>query len=77
MNVDYILVAAGGITLPQLNLAIYASSNDEAIADATRMIEPLSKGGYFSFTLYSIKSEHIRVYDFRVITSAIQAQVVK
>lgn len=77
MQADYILVAAGGITLPQLNCMIFATSDEMAIADATKMVAPLSIGGYFSFTLYTVKGQHKRVCDFRAITPAVQVEVRK
>lgn len=54
-NVKYVLVAGGGIGVPQLNIPLYltAKHRDEA-ADVA---ETLSKAGYYSFTVYDVSTE--------------------
>jgi hypothetical protein len=65
---EYILVASGSITAPQLDILVYDTDDFNATERAKKMVAQLSKGGYFSFNLYVVKDEHKVVATFRVET---------
>ncbi|MCA1404629.1 hypothetical protein I6F26_10495 [Ensifer sp. IC3342] len=56
-DVRFFLVASGSATLERLNIALFASEIAHAKSMARRMIPPLSKADYFSFSVYESVSE--------------------
>lgn len=50
MTPDFILIAAGGSTVPQLNIALFGDQ-EQVDTEAEAMAAQLSLGGYFHFAL--------------------------
>lgn len=68
MNINYILTASGNVTLPQVNAAIYAETNEKATEAAKQLAGVLSKADYFQFTLFNVNNDngHKQIATFRV-----------
>lgn len=52
MQVDFILIASGNVTMGRINHAIFAGNEAEAKKNAEKAVAALHKAGYFQFTLY-------------------------
>lgn len=65
MNINYMLVASGHVTLPKINNAIFSETEEHARNEAQKVVAALYKGGYFSFCLYNVEnaiSKHVCVF---------------
>lgn len=71
MNVNYVLVATGNVSLPRVNHTIHAIAATMATEEATKVVAALHKAGYFQFTLYDTRRDNkdgadIQIATFRV-----------
>lgn len=72
MQVNTVLVAQGGITVPKLDIAIWANSNEQIKTQASAMAAQLSKAGYFNFTVFDLREDggHVQLLTIKVETPA-------
>lgn len=55
MQIDYVLVASGNITLQSMTVALHASDETGARIEAGRHVPALHSAGYSQFTLYDTR----------------------
>jgi hypothetical protein len=61
-NSNYVLIARGSMSMPQLEIDVQGSKSSNAIELAKLMVVHLAKAGYISFELFDIRTEdHVRV----------------
>ena len=69
MEVDFVLVAEGGIGCPNLDISVFGG-RDEVEELAGKMAARLHLAGYVRFTLYDVRAEHVAVQSYTVEQSA-------
>ncbi|QNH71560.1 hypothetical protein PP938_gp170 [Rhizobium phage AF3] len=69
MKVEFILIASGSLTMPQIRHSIFEVSDILAKGEAVKVVSQLSKAGYFLFDLIDVRDEtHVRIESYKVET---------
>lgn len=63
MQLNYVLVADGGINLTTINHALLdAHDPNTADREVTKIIQTLSKIGYYRFTMFDVRGDEHKVF---------------
>lgn len=62
---DFILVTWGSVSIPRLEIIIY-TDRDHVEEEAEKIVAQLSMAGYFVFSLFDVREEHVMIQKYQV-----------
>lgn len=67
MQINYILIADGGVMLPSVNHSLLnAHTPAEVESETTQIIQILSKAGYTRFSMLDVRNDHKEIARYTV-----------
>lgn len=75
MNVDFMLVASAGVSLPGIRVAVIAADTEAAKFECQQyLVAALSKAGYHRFTLFDTRRLNANGADIPIATFRVEPQ---